>query len=987
MRAGCASAASAVVPLASQSVVPHAWLQPRWRRRVAAALLGLFAITGAAVSAVGQSSEMSGRITGRIFSDEDGRGLPDASVMLFKMTSAQDSVGIQITGTLSRAPGGEYELPVKPGRYRLQVKDIAHKPGRSDIIEVGYGQVVTVDVKLRSAPVMVLPTVQVHGKAIRNTEEAVLAQEQRAEVVVDAVSAEQIKRTADSNVAEALKRVSGLSLVDDKYVFVRGMGERYSSTQINGATVGSPEPNKRVVPLDLIPANLLDNAWIVKTYSPELPAEFGGGGVNINTRDFPGHKTWSVAVTCGVDPGTTGGVFQTYDGGALDFLGLDDGTRDLPEFFQSVAGTKKVTPYSPVTHEGFKPDTLTRLGQDFSKVWVPTTRRTAPRLNFEGGYGNEFTVLDNPLGLLFGGVSKTSFDTRESINNTYRPGDQEGLLEPNTEYSVSTSTAKRMLSLLGSASYRRGESTTFHLRSLYNHIGEDEVRVYEGKNYSTTAYMHNTRLRWTERLLWTSNLGIEHRVSPLWNSRIQWRVDYSKAKLDEPDRREYNYELREDSTGGYWELSARGPSRGFTRMFGNLDENERGFHADWMIPLSTDTKVPSALTLGFGYTLKDREVAYRRLAFKRPNGRPIDFTLPPESLMTNENIGYNPGQDFVLTELTQPEDSYAASLKVTAAHVVVDVPVWRRLRASGGVRLEDWRQEVITKNRFASNPAEAIVGLALLEKADWMPAVNLTYQFRPSVNVRAAFSRTISRPDMRELSSFTMPDYDSGFEYRGSPDLKRASILNYDLRVEAYPGSGEKLSASVFYKDLTDPIELSLVSAGGALRKVPVNASWAWLRGLELEGRVELNRLAGLLADLAVVTNLTLTQSRARVPLTSFSAGDRQRERPLQGQAPLLFNLMLFYTPDGKPYGGSLTYNAHGRRLAELGLEKMPDAYESPYHAIDLAVDWRFRRYWLKFTASNLLDRRVMFTMDDYTSESWRDGRSFQLKIGMSGGG
>jgi len=952
--------------------------------RVAVAGLALL-LAPAACPAQVDDGDDAGWISGRVLSAATGLALPYANIMLYKLASPRDSVGVQLTGTFSLAPEGNYQLVASPGWYRLKVSHIAHQAAWSEVLTVAAGQTVPLDLHLSAVPALVLPKVEVRGTIIRNTQAALLAREKKAEVVADAISAEQVKRTADSNAAEALRRVAGLSLVEDKYVFVRGMGERYSSTQINGATVGSPEPNKRVVPLDLIPANMLDNAWIVKTYSPELPAEFAGGGVNIRTRDFPGRKTWSLAIASGMDVGTTGQPFLSYEGGNLDFLGIDDGQRDLPEFFQRVAANKKITGYSPVTGQGFKPDTLEQLGQCFNKVWVPTSRRAVPRYNIEGSYGNEFKVLGNPLGVIFGGVLKTSYDTRESLNNSYRPGATEGAYEPNTEYQVKASKVKHLSSVLGSTNYRLGDTATLHLRSMFNRIAEDETRVYEGQNHNTGAYMHNTRLRWTERTLWTSNLGTEHRIPRAWNSTLLWRVDYSRAGFHEPDRREYNYELREDSTGGYWELTARGPSRGFTRMFGDLTEEERAFEASWLVPLTRAADSRSTLRIGYAHTYKDRDLAYRRLAFRRPSGRPLDFTLPPESLMTNENIGANPSKLFVLTELTQPEDAYEATLEVTAFYLVADFPVLKRLRASGGVRMEDWRQEVTTRDRFATDPAQAVVGQALLEKEDWLPALNITYLLTSRTNLRAGFSRTISRPDLRELSTFTMPDYDSGFEYRGNPALKRAHIYNYDLRFETYPSADEKGSVSVFYKDLHNPIENSLIPAGGALRKVPVNASWGRLYGAELEGRMQLGRVAERLQSLAVIANLTLTQSRARVPLTSFSTGDRQRERPLQGQSPYLLNLMLFYTPKGKSFACAVTYNAFGKRMMELGLEKMPDSYEQPHQSVDFTLDYQLGRYHLKFTAANLLDPKIRYTLGRETAEEWRNGRSYQLKIAMTG--
>ena len=936
-----------------------------------------------AASSQNQPESSGASIVGQIFSAENGEPLPYANIMLYKLTAPDDTLGVAITGTFAMAPEGSFRLAVSPGMYRLQATHISHKMLRSGVILVGPNQAVTQDLTLSTTTTLVLPGFHVRAKLIRDTEKAMLIKQKEAEVVANAISAEQIKKSTDSNAAEALSRVSGLSLIDDKYVFVRGMGERYSSTQINSATVGSPEPNKRVVPLDLIPANMIDNAWIVKTYSPELPAEFGGGGVNINTRDTPGGRTWSLAVTSGYDGGTTGGSFMTYEGGKLDFLGFDDGTRDLPDFFKEVAGDTKVSSYSPLAGTGFKPDTLEQLGECFNQTWVPTTETAAPRYNLEGSFGDEVQILGRTLGFMLGGVFKTSFDTYAGINNSYRPGSTEGELEPNTEYDVRASTAKRMLSFLDSINLRTGENTNIHLRTMYNRSAADETRTYEGQNHDTSAYMRNTRLRWLERTLLTSNLGIDHTIAKLRDSVLEWRVDYSRAELNEPDRREYNYELRETASGDFWEISSRGPSRGFTRMFGNLTEKERGFHASWDIALSSDKAQRSRLKIGYGLTSKKRDSAYRRLAFKIPGGRPFDYSLPPESLMVDEHIGFSPTKHFVLTELTRPEDSYRASMDVASFFFLVDMPLSRRLRMSGGARLEDWKQEVVTMDPFASDPSRVIQDEAKLSAEDWLPALNLTYLLRENTNVRAGFSRTISRPDLRELSSFTMPDYDSGFEVRGNPELKRATILNYDLRCETFPQPEEMASISLFYKRLKDPIENSLVSAGGQLRKVPVNAEWAWIYGSEIEFRVLLDHLKNSLASFTVVSNLTLTKSRARVPLTSFSEGSRQRERTLQGQSPYLLNLMLSYAPPAKPFHCSVTYNAFGKRLRELGLEKMPDAYEQAHYKVDVAMGYQLGRYKMKLSVKNLFNRDSEHTMGGFVSESYKDERSYQFKIGM----
>jgi outer membrane receptor protein involved in Fe transport len=717
-----------------------------------------------------QEIPTTGHIAGRVVSTDTGRPLPFANVILFKLASEQDTLGTQITGTFALCPDGDYRLSATPGLYRVMASHISHAHVNFIGIEVVAGKTTPLDILLSLSTTMILQTIQVRAKVERRTEAAVLTRRKESEVVSDAVSIEQIKKTADSNAADALQRVSGLSLVDDKYVFVRGLGERYSSTQINGSTVGSPEPNKRVLPLDMIPAVLIDNMEILKTYMPDQPAEFGGGVVKINTRDFPGKRIWAISVGSGAIVGTTGGPFHAYDGGKLDFLGFDDGTRALPDLIQQWAPDRRISFWSPLSGKGFKPDQIAAMGQSFSRVWTTQSRGVWPAYKVNGAYGDQFSIGGNPLGFIVGGIWANTFDAYDEVQRHYKPGAEEGTLQILSDYDATTSKAKAHLGMVGSLSYRAGENTGIYFRTLYNHQAEDDARCYEGPNDDHGKYMRNTRLRFIERGLWASNLGITHDFPQLYGGRFEWRVNYSHATRDEPDRRQYTYERHGSDQAGYsWQLSNRSLAGGFTRMFGVLDERERGVELSWTMPLFLGGESEGRLKLGYFGSFKNRESTYRRFAFKPPSQHAPDMSMSPDSLMTEELIG-GTKDTFRIVEQTQGTDHYEAQVDINAGYLVLHVPLSRRLRAAGGVRVESWDQAVETFDPF--NSAQPPV-VAMLGETDYLPALNLTYTINPKMNLRAGYSATISRPDIRELTPFEMHDWESGYSEVGNPESFR----------------------------------------------------------------------------------------------------------------------------------------------------------------------------------------------------------------------
>ena len=421
-------------------------------------------------------------------------------------------------------------------------------------------------------------------------------------------------------------------------------------------------------------------------------------------------------------------------------------------------------------------------------------------------------------------------------------------------------------------------------------------------------------------------------------------------------------------------LSNRSLAGGFTRMFGVLDERERGVELSWTMPLFLGGESEGRLKLGYFGSFKNRESTYRRFAFKPPSQHAPDMSMSPDSLMTEELIG-GTKDTFRIVEQTQGTDHYEAQVDINAGYLVLHVPLSRRLRAAGGVRVESWDQAVETFDPF--NSAQPPV-VAMLGETDYLPALNLTYTINPKMNLRAGYSATISRPDIRELTPFEMHDWESGYSEVGNPELRRARLQNFDLRLESFPEIGEVLAASVFYKDLRNPIEKTLHIAGSQLRQFPMNGDGGHLYGTELEARIALRRLTHGLRSFSLASNITLVKSQTKLPDVY---GQISNMRTLQGQSPYIINLLLFLSPKTRPYAFSVTYNMFAKRLSGVGAFQLPHIYELARESLDITAILRVGRTKFKFSTVNLLDSPTTFTQLGYVVSEKRDGRAFKLSM------
>ncbi|HEX7878628.1 MAG TPA: TonB-dependent receptor [Candidatus Eisenbacteria bacterium] len=883
----------------------------------------------------------------------------DASVPPFGAVTGAD-------GRFSvRLPTGVYEVSVLALNYaRTVVSRVAISPGINPALHLEM---------LPEAKVTV-QEINVRGNRITSTAVSELQTRRLSAAVTDGISRETIRKGTDADAAQVLGRVTGVSVKDGKFLVVRGMSERYTSTQVNGVRVGSPETNRKVVPMDIFPASLLDNVVLQKTWTPDLPGDFGGASVQITTREVPETPVFSSSFGAGMRSGTTGEDGLGYTGGALDFLGIDDGSRGLPDLVSAMAGNQRIVQKSPLRPDGpgFSKDDFLKLARSFNPEWSVSDE--PPPLNslWNMAVGRRMDVMGRPLGFVGALAYQNTYVTRSGDVFNY---EDNTLSTVKGDYDEVRTTRSVLWGGIGNLSYRLGESSSVKLNTLYTLSSDDEARRYEGYYLDIDTDIRVERLQFQQRDLFSGTLAGQHGL-PVLHSRIEWKLNRSDAHRDEPDRRENFYakttsQILEESENGstvrdttYWGFSGRGADR----LFSYLDDQEMGTALDWTVPFRSWADGDARLRMGWATNDKDRVSWTRRFTYRPLNG--IDLGEPVDSVLANDHIG----NGMTFTENTRGTDYTWADQSIDAWYLVADLPVQKRMRLSAGARLEKASQGV---SYYSTDVFTSDILKTEHVTDDFLPGVNVTWAPGATQNIRASWSKTVNRPDLRELSPTEFTEYESGASSIGNPGLRRALITSYDLRWEAFPTLGELLSISGFYKKLTDAIE-SNIQGGEFPRKQPVNTPEGRNIGVELEARLGLGRLSSKLQRFGAGANLVLVDSEV-----SFGGSDgvqTSRVRPLTDQSGVVGNLALFYT--GPRSEASVYFNHFGRRLTDVGVYGQPDVYEEGRLAIDAAFSQRLgRSLKLKLVAKNVTNSTQLKTQGGRVREEFATGAGYGLSL------
>ena len=823
-----------------------------------------------------------------------------------------------------------------------------------------------------------LEGVHVQGAYQRGGQALYLDEKRASAVVSETLGAEQIARTGDSDAATTLKRVTGLTLVDGRFVYVRGLGERYSSVTLNGAQIPSPDPTRRVVPLDLFPTDLLDGVVVQKGYTPDMPGEFGGGAVQLRTRDVPAKFFFRLNGTLGYQEGTTFKDGYRYSGGDHDWTGHDDGSRDLPgSLAGATAGGQVLRPRTPLNPNGATPAELERYGEDVANAGFDTTRETlGPETGLSGAIGDRWEFEDaGKFGVMAAFRYNQKWDRNEERRRTFQASNAG--LEPADDLKVDDARRNVDFSAFLNLGYELNPQNRFNLTSVLLRQSEDRTKLSTGEQDDQEARF--TELRWTENQLFAQQLGGNHNFPSAHDLSLDWQYTWARATRDEPATRKYRYDL----DGGEYVFSQRSDSNSIS--WAALDDHQRNLTVKGKLPFDFNG---STLDVSFGgdRVERDRDASIRTFSFSAVGplardpallGRSIDEILDPAHI----------GPDgFVLTETTLPTDNYVASQTLSAFFVGLDANIATKYRIALGARREKNDQKVTT---FSLSNPEAPPVVAGENASKTLPSAAFTWAYSQDAQLRLSYSRTLSRPDFRELSPAPYLDPLLDVQVIGNPELKTANIKNYDVRWEYYFSPVESISVGAFLKEFESPIEKTRLPGTGVLLTLD-NALSARNYGIEFDvtkGLEFVSDWPGFRSVHGDWANWYVGFNYARIK-SSIELDPRRASfqtnlhRAMQGQSPYVTNLQLGHQSGDGSSEATLLYNVSGRRIAAVGVGGQPDIYEEAFKQLDFQYRRQFADAWtFKLRLRNLLDPRVNYTQGPESTREYRKGRSVLVSL------
>ncbi|MCK6545477.1 TonB-dependent receptor [Myxococcota bacterium] len=901
-----------------------------------------------------------GRVRGVVVSAETGA--PVANARVFVRGARGDA---------RSDADGRFELELPVGERALTIIHPNHSTGLANVT-VSPSAEATVEVRLDAKSVRLAEVVVLAPRIEGSTLDALQAREASA-TVADVLGAEQISKSGDSDAAAALSRVTGITVVGGRYVYVRGLGERYSSVQLDGSMIPSPDPERRVVPLDLFPASAISGITVQKTHSPILPGEFGGGMVQLATKGVPEELTLSVGASGRLVHGSSFSTGLDHAGGSTDVLGFGAGSRALPSDLAALANVQLVREgdrFNP----GLDDEELERLGEQLDPVSAGTPRTLPPDFGLSVEVGGPFELFGMRAGGLFGVDYSNAWFLEELTFNSLSI-DGEGNLGASKAFRIAETQHEIALSGLGTLALELAKGHSLKLTAGVFRISSDQTQRTSGIDEDVGGPVEIHVLEWTERMVSTNQLRGTHVLSEALGLGLDWRYQLSFATSDQPNRRSLRYF---DQAGTL--VTA---NDGNERLWAALTDRGHQLGAGLTLPFTLAER-ESTLRAGVDLDLRSRDVSARRYYFRRMGSSDASIaarSLPPNALFTPETID---PEIFQLEETTRSDDNYLGDERIFAAYGQVELAALEDLSVLFGARIEASAQSIDLESAVGRERSTA----AELARVDVLPSITATWGFFEDMQLRAAVARTVNRPNFRELSPGAFIDQTRGLEYRGNPELERAVIHHVDLRWEWYPSPAESMSIAAFGKWISDPIESSLQLGANPVAR-PINTDGATNFGVELEARRDLSFVGpGVWENLWIAGNLTLV--RSRVTLGTQAGVLTSESRALQGQSPYAVNAQLGY--DDPDAGSSVTvlFNVFGPRISDVGVLGVPDVFEQPQPALDVVVKQKLERFDLSLKLQNLLDPAVRFSQREPSTgalvdrERYERGRRVTLSLSLA---
>ncbi|MFY0687728.1 MAG: TonB-dependent receptor [Cyclobacteriaceae bacterium] len=904
---------------------------------------------------IGSCSQLfaqNGFLRGKIIDDELGEGLIGAAVYVEGTTNGS------VTDW-----DGNYSISLEPGTYTIVISSVSYTTTKVQDVQIASEDVTSLDIRMKS-DLQELEAVVVTAEVVRDSEMALLTIQKKSANVMDGISSQTFKKTGDSNLSGAIKRVTGVSVEGGKYVYVRGLGDRYTKTTLNGMDIPGLDPDRNSVQIDIFPTNVLDNVMVYKTFSPNLFGDFTGGIVNIDTKNFPEEKTTNFSIGISGTPGQTfNSNFILYDRGKFDFLGFDDGSRALP-----------FDPQTNIPNEVRRDGELENLTRAFNPVMSATSRTALPNGSFSFAHGNQ---LDK-AGLTFGYnvvlnyQNSTSFFKRTENNKffksidygTYNLAAEEDRFGPQGQNNVLWSSL-----ISGAVKF---DNHSFSVSLLRSQNGESNALSRTKKNFEQTgATLIENILTYTQRSVTNNIVSGKHNFDKFkleWTNAINW------SRVYDPDFRQTSVSITDGDT-----TLQVGDGAGINRFYRDLNEFNESFKVDATLPVGEKSKVKFG-ALG---SYKQRDFTVNNYLFRM---RGVSHVSTDADWFFQEENLWSPSSrtgTYVIGNF-EAANTFEASQVVMSGYGMGELFLTTQLRTIFGLRAE---QAFI--NYTGQNNTGSIVydNEQTLNELNFLPSLNIVYNVSDNMNMRGSYNRTLARPSFREKSIAQIYDPISGRTFNGNLDLQQTDINNFDLRYEVFFSQGQMFSISGFYKTFDGHIELTSFATDPDQVK-PRNSGNSTVFGTEIEVRRNLGFAGSALEKFSLGANVSLVQSR--VDLRSVivdNAGNNEYDlrqnnlregevvdvyRPMSGQAPYLINAFLNYRDEASDMNVNLSYNVQGETLFVIGSGRTPDVYTKSFHALNLNAYRHFGeslKHRLTFGVNNILNQARQNVYKSYQAD------------------
>ena len=853
------------------------------------------------------------------------------------------------TGAISDLEGN-FTLTLSAGKkYSLVISSVGYQTKTISDVEVVNGKANELQILLDESTKNTLEGVilKTSSSAKKETVAALIQFQRNTNAVAQVISAEAIRRSPDKNTGEVLKRVPGTSIQEGKYLIVRGLADRYNQAMINGVLLSSTEPDRKTFSFDIIPSSMIDNIVINKAFVPELPGEWAGGLVQVNTKDIPAKDFFNIQIGSGFNTNTIGKDFYTYKGSKTDFLGFDNGFRGLPDNFPLKTAFADL-------NDGQK----AALGASLKNIWTANKNSSSimPVMNqnflMNGGF-NKSLGHNNKLAAIFAINYSRNNKRTEFENRIIRY--QNNTADIYFDYFNNKYNQEVLAGALANITLQLGNNNKITFKNILNINTSNYATIrngldYEGRTAGTPDKIRATELAFKANTFFNTQVSGDHNLKSL-GTKFHWYGSFNILDQYIPDQRRVQY-IQENplvASSPYIILIpvSKSSQKNGSRYFGYLSDYNYTAGGDLSKSFKTKNQTQTVKG-GYFFQVKDRLFDSRPFAIYNPSGSNQFQYLPQDQVFSPANYGNGSDNKLYFNELSGDSYRYIANSILNAGFLQLDNQVNSNLRIVWGLRVENFDQVIGSLRK--SDPRHVYNKVT-----DFLPGLNMTYKPDTKTNFRVSASQTVVRPEFRELSTFQFYDFDLSATVAGNTRLVRTKVSNFDLRYELYPRSGELFTVGVFYKYFKNPLEayINPASGDGSTYNL-LNAEEANGFGAELDFRKKLD-FCSALKNFTVQGNLSYIYNRVK-----------SLDRAMQGQSPYLINAAVQY--DLEKYGISTTllFNQIGRRIALVGGSDQPPIWENPRSLLDLQIAKKIlkNKAELKLNIADIINKQAIFYTD-----------------------